>query len=476
MRVAGATPALALCIAIALPIAAQTTDDADLIPKSIQQQAPSPAGSGPQDGSRPGLLPGGTGRLFAEDALALAAVRSDLLVPLPPPLPSDWENRSSLDLSEQWNLGPRLTAVLSDRFNLTEDGQITVPSPQMLRNDLREASVSWEVFTRTYLETGRVNLKDGIALGFNPTDFFKPRTLLDQASLDPSVLRQDRLGAFMLRGQGIWNGGAASLAYAPKLYAPDPLSEATPSGLSPKFDRTNAQGRVLGTISFELASLSPQALVFHEASQTFLGVNLSRTLGQSVVTYVEWAGGNQQRLAAQALAFGLQTGAYPLQMPPPDVGATNFRFQSDLAVGASWSGVAKLTINLEYHYHQAGFSGQDERSWFAEGYAQRNDPGVTDELWYVRAFANDQQQPWARQHVFLRADWSDALVPHLELSGFAFVNLYDGSTLTQIAANYYLSDAWTLGAYASASLGAARSEYGSAPQAAWIILQLQRYF
>jgi len=56
------------------------------------------------------------------------------------------------------------------------------------------------------------------------------------------------------------------------------------------------------------------------------------------------------------------------------------------------------------------------------------------------------------------------------------VNLYEGSTLTQLAANYYLSDAWTLGAYASASLGNARSEYGSAPQAAGIILQLQRYF
>jgi hypothetical protein len=474
VRTAGVALLLALCAAPPLPASAQASDDADLIPQSIQGAVPAPT---PGQGSGTGaLLPGGTGRLYGEDALTLASVRSALAVPLPPPAPSDWENRSSLDLDEQWTLLPRVTAVLSDRFNLTEDSQITVPSSQMLRNDLREAYLSWEAFTRTYLEAGRVNLRDGIALGFNPTDFFRPRTLLDQASLDPSVLRQDRLGTFMLRGQSIWNGGAASLAFAPRLYAPAPLTESTPYGMSPKFDRTNTADRVLGSVSFAFASLSPQALVFHDGSQTLLGGNLSRTVGQSVVAYAEWAGGRQPRLTAQALEFGLQTGALPAQAPVPVLVATGYGFQNDLAVGASWSNAAKITINLEYHYHQAGYSGQDERSWFAQGEAARSEPLVTDELWYVRGFANDQQQPWVRQHVFVRADWSDAFIAHLELSGFAFVNLYDGSTLTQLAASYYLSDAWTLGAYASASLGASRSEFGSSPQAAGFILQLQRYF
>ena len=468
MRVAGTTLALALCSATPALAGAQSTDDADLIPKSIQEQT--------QERSRPALLPGGTGRLYAEDAFTLAPDRDSLPVPLPPPTPSDWENRSSVDLDERWNLEGRVTAVLSDRFNVTEDGQIALPSSHLLRNDLREAYLTWEALTRTYLEAGRVNLRNGIALGFNPTDFFRPRTLLDQASLDPSVLRQDRLGTVMLRGQSIWTGGSASLAYAPKLYAPEPLSAGTPYGMSPKFNRTNSDDRVLGSLSFELASLSPQALVFHQGRETLFGANLSRTVGQSIVVYGEWAGGSQQRLTAQALSFGLETGALPSQAPMPSAGDRDYRFQNDVAVGASWSGVAKLMINLEYHYHQAGYSGQDERNWFAEGNAQRDDPMVTEELWYVRGFANDQQQPWIRQHVFLRADWSDAFVPHLELSGFAFVNLYDGSTLTQLAANYFLSDAWTLGAYASASLGASRSEYGSSPQAAGIILQLRRYF
>ncbi len=81
-----------------------------------------------------------------------------------------------------------------------------------------------------------------------------------------------------------------------------------------------------------------------------------------------------------------------------------------------------------------------------------------------------------QQQLFLRLDWADAMIPHLELAAFAFVNLYDGSSLSQLSANYYLSDAWSLGAYASANVGGARSERGSYPQVAGLIIQVLRYF
>jgi len=145
-------------------------------------------------------------------------------------------------------------------------------------------------------------------------------------------------------------------------------------------------------------------------------------------------------------------------------------------LGASWTSAAKLTLNLEYHYHQAGLSGADERRWFAIGQAQRNFLPVTGELWFVRGYANDQQQPWTRQQIFLRADWTDAFVTDLEFTAFSYVNLYDGSSLSQVSASYYLSNHWTIGAYLSANLGAPRSERGSVAQAGSAVLQLIRYF
>ena len=82
----------------------------------------------------------------------------------------------------------------------------------------------------------------------------------------------------------------------------------------------------------------------------------------------------------------------------------------------------------------------------------------------------------SRHQIFWRADWSDAFVTDLELSGIAFVNLSDGSGMAQFAANYYLSDSWSGGAYAGGTFGGRRSEWGSLPNATSAIFQLVRYF
>ncbi|MGO9992573.1 MAG: hypothetical protein ACLPTF_08665 [Steroidobacteraceae bacterium] len=470
----GSLVMLAFCALVTTRGHAQENNDLDRIPKPLQS---SPPEATPDQSNAPSPpAPRAHGKYYAEDALTLSSARDGLAVPLPTPAPSDWENRTSLDAADQWTVRSGLTATLSDRFNATEENGVDVPSRQLIRNDFREGYVTWEPLARTYLEAGRVNLRDGIALGFNPTDFFKTRTLLDQASLDPSVVREDRLGTLMLRGQGIWSGGSVSVAFAPKLYAPTPITLGVPYGLGPKFDHTNGANRILGSANFETAGLSPQVLLYHEGSETLIGMNLSRSIGQSIIAYAEWAGGNQPSLIAQSVAYGVRTGTLPADTPllPPADAADAFR--SDLALGASWSSASKVTFNIEYHYHQAGLSRQEERDWFTIGTAQRNLLPVIGELWYIRAFANDQQQPWVQQQLFLRLDWADAMIPHLELAAFAFVNLYDGSSLSQLSANYYLSDAWSLGAYASANVGGARSERGSYPQLAGLIIQVLRYF
>jgi hypothetical protein len=462
---------LAVCALSPAPGIAQENNDLERIPKALQNRPPELT---LEDNSPP--APRAHGKYYVEDALTVSSARGGLTVPVPTTAPSDWENRTSFDATDQWVMTKSLTASFSDRFNLTEEQGAEFPSQQLIRNDLREGYLSWEPLTRTYLEAGRVNLRDGIALGFNPTDFFKTRTQLDQASLDPSVIREDRLGTLMLRGQSIWNSGSASLVFAPKLYAPTPIALGIAHGLGPELDHTNAANRFLGSVNFELVGVSPQALLYHEGSETRVGMNLSRAIGQKIIAYAEWAGGEEPSLIAESVAYGVRTGTLPADTPllPPAEAAATFR--SDLAVGASWSNASKITVNVEYHYHQAGLSRQQERDWYTIGAAQRTLLAVIGELWYIRAFASDQQQPWVQQELFLRFDWSDAIIPHLELAAFAFVDLYDGSSLSQLSANYFLSDAWSLGAYASANAGGARSERGNYPQGASVILQVLRYF
>ena len=66
-------------------------------------------------------------------------------------------------------------------------------------------------------------------------------------------------------------------------------------------------------------------------------------------------------------------------------------------------------------------------------------------------------------------------MPNLELTAFAFVDLLDGSVLSQVSANYYLSSRWTASVYLSSNLGPTRSERGSFPQRVSSIFQLTLY-
>ncbi|MDE2162233.1 MAG: hypothetical protein KGJ53_03660 [Alphaproteobacteria bacterium] len=455
--------AVAACLALCAVMSAlaQENGDLDRIPQAVQDEPVAP----PPDATA-------HGKYFLEDDFVLSSARGALTVPSPSPSSSDWANRLSFDAFDQWSLGGDLTLTYSDRLSVTEADGIAFPS-EAVRNNLREAYLSWEPLAQTYLEVGRINLKNGIALGFNPTDFFKTRTAVAQASADPSALREDRLGTLMLRAQTIWDGGSLTFAFAPKIHTPRAITGPLPNAMDPGFDQTNTADRFLLALNFEIEELSPQLLFYHESGRTKFGFNISHPIGQSIIAYAEWAGGVQSNLIAQAIDFGKATGTLPAAAPflPP---ATATRaFQNDLAIGASWTSAEKVTLNLEYHYHQAGFGQNDWRNWLDIGTA---DPSAAPELWYVRGFASDQQQPMTRHQVFLRADWQDAFIPNLELSAISFVNFYDGSGLSQLSASYYLSDRWTVGGYVGGTFGGRHSEWGSLPSDTSAIFQLVRYF
>ncbi|MFX5922309.1 hypothetical protein ABTE55_19205, partial [Acinetobacter baumannii] len=78
-------------------------------------------------------------------------------------------------------------------------------------NDLREAYVSWRGTGETFADAGRINLKSGVALGFNPTDYFRTNAVDIYVSNDPTVLRDNRLGTLMARAQVVREIGAVTL-------------------------------------------------------------------------------------------------------------------------------------------------------------------------------------------------------------------------------------------------------------------------
>ncbi|MFL5307627.1 MAG: hypothetical protein ACJ8F1_20575 [Polyangia bacterium] len=461
-----------LALLLAGTLAASPADeDADLarIPDS-----PATTGAVPPVNLAPAAAPiahaAGHGRLYLEDALTLAARRTPV-VPFPPPPPYAWQNRASADLVAEWLAGRMVKLVLSDRVDVVAQQDVAWSLRSTIRNELREAYASWNPRAGLYLEAGRINVRNGVALGFNPTDVFRPRTLVGQASLDPSVLSRNRLGTLMLRAQAIGERGAVSIVYAPMLFEPSAVT-ADRSGVNPRFDATNAAHRVLASAGGNAGDVSVQGMAYFEPHRSKVGLALTRPVGPSVVAYVEWTLGHEAPLTARAIEDGRQTGAIPADAPPPLPIDPALGWRNDLAAGGSWTIGTRLTLNAEYHFHQGALTESDWTHWFAAG---RASPQAAPELWYIRGYAADQLEPASQHNAFVRLAWPNAGLADLELDGFAFINLRDGSILTQTSAIYTLSDRWTLTLSFGATIGSAESERGSLPQAGSIIAELVAY-
>jgi hypothetical protein len=442
--------------------------DLDLIPPSSQAPAgaPTPVASG------------GPQKIFIEEAFTQSWLQGEI-VPVPPPPPVlSWEERALLDLRREWTLADNLRVTYSGQLNFRVADGLDFPSQQNVINDLREAYLSWEPVDRLFFDVGRINLKSGVALGFNPTDYFKTRSVVEPLSADPVMLRDDRLGTLMARVQRVWEGGSFTAAFAPKVASDSPIyTEYDLPSFDPMFDRTNAHNRWLLKSTIDLAkNFSPEFLVYSSQGETRWGTNLTQNLGQSIVAYLEYSGGRQTSLSRAAFDFGRATGTLPPAAADVLPGLAPAGFRNQVAVGASYTTeLPKITFNLEFHYNQGGFTGADWNQWFETGTGTGATSPIAGALWYAREYASDQQELMSRRYVFLRADWVDAFIPKLELSGFIDANLIDGSTRTQLGADYYLSDQWTVGGLVLVDSGGRHSEFGSLPQGGSVMLKVVRY-
>jgi hypothetical protein len=467
-------PLAVLALFLAASAAARAADppaedqDLNLIPPSAA--TPPPAAT---------VLPAGARRrIFVEDAVTGSWLENDLLPAPPPPAPPRWEERALLDARSEWHVGEGLRLLYSGRLNLRVQDGLGFPNHENLTNDLREAYLGWEPLERLFLDVGRINVKSGVALGFNPTDFFRTRAVVEPLSVDPVVLREDRLGTLMLRAERVWTRGSLTAAYAPAVASNSPIySSFDLRSFDPMFDRTNAHDRWLLRGSVDVAGdFSPELLAYASQGRVRFGANLAENIGKSVVAYLEWSGGRQGTVSSDALAFGRATGSLPAAAASLLPGLAAPAFRNQVAVGASYTtALPRITFNLELLCSEAGFSGADWEEWFRTGSAAGPSSAIGAALWYVRQYAADQQDLISRRFAFLRMDWVDAFVPRLEVSGFADTDLTDGSTRLQLGADYYLSDRWTIGGLVLIDAGGRHSDFGSLPQAGGVLLKVVRY-
>jgi hypothetical protein len=339
--------------------------------------------------------------------------------------------RLSVDTQYDTRFASNWRVVFADRLDLAWRGE---PTYDDFINTLKEAYVSWQPQPQNIFDLGRINLRYGVATGYNPTDFFRAGAVRSVVSVAPASLRENRLGSAIVRGQTFWAGGALTALYAPKL-ADRPNS----SPFSPDFGSTNSERRWLFAYSQKVtADFSPQFLIFgetHDAPQ--FGLNLTTLLNDATVAYLEWSGGTSPSLHTEALGL-------------PDDNA----FRSRTAAGVTYTAPSKLSVTVEYDYNGAAL---DDDGWDALR------AGPASAYLQYRTFVQTRQDLPTRRSVFLAALWQDAFFLHFDLSGFQRIDAVDHSRLSFIEGRYHWNHA-DLALQWQRNSGSPSSDFGALPQ------------
>jgi hypothetical protein len=320
-------------------------------------------------------------------------------------LPGYESGRLSIDTALDKTLAPGWRLVFADRLDWDWQGE----APDQAKiNTLKELYLSWHVSQEAIVDLGRINTRYGVATGYNPTDYFRDDAVRSIVSVNPSSLRNNRLGAVMLRGQTLWDGGSLTAMFCPKLE-----SDASNEPFNVDLGATNHTNRYLLAASQQFSdAFNPQVLLYGEQGKSpQMGLDLTRLFGDATVAFVEWSGGRSSSQYAQ------------------DLGAPEGEaFRNRVSVGLTYTTESKISITLEAEYDGAAL---DKANWNV-----LPSQGPSRYLQYRDDVQAAQDLP-TKEALFVYASWQDAGITHLDLTALLRQDLTDQSRLSWMEARYH---------------------------------------
>ena len=335
--------------------------------------------------------------------------------------------RLSLDLVASATLAPGWRALLSNRLDHIRPDD---SGKGDTINSLREAYVSWQQDGGGLIvEFGRINLRQGPAYGYNPTDYFRSGAVRAATTADPFALRENRLGTVMLRAQRLWADDSLTLALAPKL-----ADAPSATGASLDLGATNDRQRALLAWGHKLSDkVSGQLSAYTEqGAWPQLGASATGLVGEATVAHIELSSGRTLPLLGQPLVVKRR-------------GHASSGLTHTLANG--------LSLTAEYELNG---SAPSQAEWDAAAAA-----GPLPLLGYLQA-AQVRQDNGGRQAWLLYASKKDAGFKRLDITALLRLNPSDSSRLFWAEARYHLGPA-DLSLQWLATLGSALSEFGVLP-------------
>lgn len=339
--------------------------------------------------------------------------------------------RGVLDYRHEWSLGDAWRWGVSNRFEAVHNEG---DKPDTERNVLRELYASHDAGDGWHFDLGRINSRQGMASGYNPSDFLRAHAVVTRSSQDPAALRENRLGTVMLRAQKLGAFGSVQATLVPRLADRDrPSTDGYGLGL----ERTNRREALLLRYTPRGSDrLAADLQAYARAGDSpQLAANLSFVAADSLLVHAEWAGGKLDPLVA------------------PDEAAGAERWANRVATGFSWTTPWRMTLTLERLHDGRGLTRDDWNAWRLAA-----DPATRARLGRLRRDVQERQELLVRDGWFVRLAWDQAFdVRNLDIAALARINAYDRSSTSQIDMAWHLSSTSSL----RLILGHARGDRGS---------------
>jgi hypothetical protein len=445
------------------------------------EQVPSGILSESQDSSHQDHLPFD---LVTETSFSAFQERHNMPVPTPDSNFLNTQFIQAVDLDLKLNLFSRLDLQLSDKVYYAFEHGRDIDDHSLL-NDLREIYLSGSVGSNLFVDLGRINFKNGIAVGYNPTDYFKTDAI--SANLfeqDAVKLRENRIGVLAMRGQYLTDTYSLSMTYAPKISDSHVSFGQDKNVFGLGLADLNETHRFLTKLGLNLFDKTKTEFLFYsEDDQWDTGANISKGFGNRIIAYLEWNGSNRTDVISDAAknyaADGTNDEAdFILQTD------TKKDFYHQVAAGFSFSEDIHRTTYFEYHYNQAGLSGSDWEAWFNRGQLadEMLDTPQTigsagmhlGQLWSVRK--REIEEPLSQHELFIRTEWNDSFTDNLDFYGILKIDLVTNGYFFQPRLEYQLSDVMGFTFSCNFNLGASHSSYGSLPYSASSKIEFDYYF
>ncbi len=303
------------------------------------------------------------------------------------PWPDESATRASVALRGQAQPQTGLSLHYAARLDAF-DTRINAFATDHLRSaSVLEAYASYAFDAHTTLQAGRINVREGSAYSFNPTDYFRAHSVKLFVNPSPMVTRESRQGTFGVRGIWLQPQGSMSLLYSPKLG-----SSANSSAWGLNSALTNPAHSLLGVWSRSLTESANIKLLGLRASagQWQAGLNGSALATDALTLHAEFSRGRS--------ACGTQAA----------VDCALARVANQWAAGGTFTAGA-WSWTLEHAYNGQAASDYTFAQWAATR------PG---QAFSYLANAERLQSPNARRSWFLHATRSDFLWPRLDVRGF----------------------------------------------------------